>query len=191
MRGEPEVLARALRGLTAAGAGELYVWESPPQAPRACEEIARRLDRLKSLGVEIDVIILDYLNIMGSSRQEKEKRHELARTSRDISILARQYDAVAWSAALTKREALDRDRVRKKDIAEVYEVVAVADGMTAIAASTEMREAGVVALWVVAMREAEDERGAGVYRFDRERGIFLPFYERDNALPADRENAPA
>ena len=116
--------------------------------------------------------------ILSSSTRERELRHELARTSREIAALTRRLDVVTWSAALVKREAVNKARVRKQDISESFEVVAVADGMTAICGTEEMREAGLGVLYQVAQREEEDEREAGTYRVDRARGTFTPFYER-------------
>ena len=180
LRAEPERLDRALRGLTASGAGELWAWESSPQAQGACDEVRRRIEKLRQTGVEIDLVVLDYLNIMGASRAEREKRHELARISRDIAAMTRDLNVVTWCAALVKRDAVNKERVRKQDISESFEVVAVADGMTAICSTEEMREAGLASLFIAAMREEEDEREAGTYRVDRKRGVFLPFYERDS-----------
>lgn len=185
LRNEPERLVRALRGLTAAGGGELWVWEAPPQLPRACEVVKRRIERLQQrTGITIDVVVLDYLNIMGSAKNEREKRHELARISREIAALGRELDVVVWSAALVKREAVAKEFVRKQDISECFEVVAVADGMTAVCATKEMRQAGLGTLYIAAMREHEDEVSAGTYRIDRERGVFLPFYEQPEGFHA-------
>jgi len=179
LRGEPERLERAVRGLLAAGSGEIWAWESPPQTAGICDEIVGRIEKLeREQDLEIDLVVLDYLNIMGSSTREREKRHELARISREIAMLARHLDVVTWTAALVKREAVNQARARKEDVAEAYEVIAVADGVTAICGTREMREAGLCALYQVAQREEEDEREAGTYRFDRARGIFMPFYEQ-------------
>lgn len=189
LREEPERLERAVQGLTAAGSGELWAWESAPQTAGICDEITRRIEKLeREQDVEIDLVVLDYLNIMSSSVREREKRHELAKISREIAALTRRLDVVTWTAALVKREAVNKARPQKQDISESFEVIAVADGMTAICGTEEMRGAGLGALYQVAQREEEDEREAGTYRVDRARGVFVPFYERpgdDDPQPSD------
>ena len=179
LREEPERLERAARGLSAAGSGELWVWESAPQKAGACEEVVGRIEKLeREQGIEIDLVVVDFINIMGSSVREREKRHELPRIAREIAAMTRHLDVVTWTAALLKKELAYKTWIPKGDVFESSEVAAVADGMTAICGTKEMKEAGLCSLYITAMREEEDEKEAGTYRFDRDRGYFMPFYER-------------
>jgi len=170
-------LERAVRGLRASGAGELYVFETGPQQAGAIQEVSGRLEHLRRQGILVDVVLLDFLNIMGASRQEREKRHELARISRDIAALAKEWDVVVWSAALVNRKAVDKPRIRKTDIAEAFEVIAVLDGAVAICGTEEMRKQRLRTLFVAALREEEDEREAGTYHVDLDRMTFTPALE--------------
>ncbi len=171
---DTEPLERAVRGLRASGGGELYVWESTPQQTNACSEVARRIDKIRKGGGRVDAVVLDYLNIMGSSKSEREKRHELARTSREISALAKNEDVASWSAALVNRQAVDKKVIRKTDIAEAFEVIAVLDGAIAICADAELRAARMRRLYAAALREEEDERSCGMYAVDLARMTITP-----------------
>ncbi len=162
-------LTRVFDGLVIQGAGELFVRERMPQQSHSVEGTVRNVERLRREGKQIDVVIVDYLNIMGSSRIEKEKRHELARISRDIAWAGKELDVLMWSAALVNRKAVRKAIIRKDDIAEVFEVVAVADGMIAIGASDLMMRNNLRRAWVMAAREEADETLAGDYVVDRER----------------------
>lgn len=159
-------LERAFDGLRAIGAPELYIDERPPQRPGSVADAAVQIEGIRRRGGKIDVVIFDYLNIMGSAKDEDEKRHELPRISREINNLAKQLDVLAWSAALVNRAAVNKKVVRKTDIAEAFEVVAVADGMIAICATLAMIRAGLRRFRVVASREEQDEVNAGDYRVD-------------------------
>jgi hypothetical protein len=154
------------------GVGEILVWEASPQLRDAAGAIAQQVRRARAAGARVDLVCADYLNIMGASRQEREKRHELARISRDLSALAKDLDVVVWSAALVKREAVNRQRVQKTDIGEAFEVIAVLDGAVAVCGDADMRAARQRILYAVALREAEDERAVGVYEVDLGRLIF-------------------
>jgi KaiC/GvpD/RAD55 family RecA-like ATPase len=167
-------LERAIDGLRASGAAELYIDEEPPQRPNAVANANRRVQEIRRKGGRVDVVIFDYLNIMGASRTEREKRHELARVSRDISSMAKELDVLTWSAALVNRQAVNKRVVRKTDIAEAFEVVAVADGMIAICATAAMLRAGLRRFRVVASREEADEINAGDYRVDFSRMLITP-----------------
>lgn len=181
---DAEQLERALTGLRLSGAGEIVIDERPPQRPGSVAEAAARVNQIRRSGGRVDVVVLDYLNIMGSSRSEREKRHELARISRDIAAMARELDVLVWSAALVNRQAVDKRTIRKSDIAEAFEVVAVADGMVAICGDQQMVRAGVRRLYVAAAREEADEVRAGDYLVDFSRMTIKPVREGAfDALP--------
>lgn len=187
LRGDLTQLERALEGLRLSGAGEIFIDERPPQEPNAVDQVARRVTQLRREGKKIDVVVLDYLNIMGSSREEREKRHELSRISREISNLAKAEDVLTWSAALVKRAAMNKRVVRKDDIAEAYEVISVMDGGVAICGTREMIANGFRRFYVMAAREEADEVRAGDYAVDFARQAMDPAEEGavDSVLPAD------
>jgi replicative DNA helicase len=171
---DQDVLRRALDGLRATGAAELYIDEFPPQMPNSVAEVRRRILEIRRAGGVVDVVILDYLNIMGAARDEREKRHELPRISREISALARELNVLIWCAALVNRAAVNKSVIRKTDIAEAFEVIAVADGVVAICADPDMVRGGTRRFYVAAAREEADEVRAGDYRADFSRMTLTP-----------------
>lgn len=171
---DPQHLDRAVRGFRAAGAGELYVWGSTPQQRSACDEVARYLARLRRGGARIDLVVLDYLNIMGSATAEREKRHELAKISREIAALGKAEGVAIWSASLVNRQAVNKKYIHKTDIAEAFEVIAVLDGAITICGDAEMRAAGLRMLFAAALREDEDEVPCGLYSVDLARMVVIP-----------------
>lgn len=171
---DPARLSRAVRGYGAAGAGEIWVWTGLPQQKDALFDVRRHIDALRQQGHPIDLVCLDYLNILGASRslKEREKRHELASISREIAALAKSMGVAVWSAALVNRQAVNREVIRKTDIAEAFEVIAVADGIIAICAPPRLRQNRLRRLFAAALREDEDERWVGTYLFEAERMSF-------------------
>jgi KaiC/GvpD/RAD55 family RecA-like ATPase len=169
-----ERLERVVAGLRAAGASELHIDEQPSQQPSSVVAAARRVEEIRRRGGRVDLVVFDYLNIMGSSKDEDEKRHELPRISREIANFAKEADVLVWSAALVNRAAVSKPVVRKTDIAEAFEVVAVADGMVAICGTRDMVRAGLRRFYLAAQREEADERRAGDYAVDFSRMLFTP-----------------
>ncbi len=180
-------LKRALAGLRASGASELYIDEFPPQTPGAVAEVASRITRIRRRGGVVDVVVLDYLNLMGSSRNEDEKRHELAAASRDMAQAAKGLDVLLWSAALVNKQAVNKAVIRKTDIAEAFEVISVLDGAVAICATKTMAQARLRRLYVAAAREEEDEIRAGDYSVDFARQLFAPAAEGSVDALSDTE----
>lgn len=159
------------------------IWMQEFQARKqGCEEAARIVERLRGEGREIDLVVLDYLNIMNATTAEKEKRHELATISREMSQLAKELDVVLWSAALVNRKAVNKLRITKDDIAEAFEVIAVLDGAVAICSNELLRAQGLRNLFAAALREAQDEVSAGTYTVDLDRMLFTYDAEASQAF---------
>ena len=167
-------LEAALDGMRIAGAGEMWVEEKPPMQPKSVQDAARSVEKIRRAGGTVDLMVLDFLNIMGAARTEREKRHDLARVSREIAAMGKDMDVLVWSAALVNRQAVNKRTIRKTDIAEAFEVIAVMDGGIAICGTTEMVRNGYRRFWASAGREFEDEIMAGDYKVDFDRMTIDP-----------------
>jgi hypothetical protein len=161
-------LAHVLRTHRQAGVGELWLQECATQRD-AVSEGERVIDELRAQGHPIDFAVFDYLNLMSSETREKDKRFQLTRISRDMASLAKRAEIAVWSAALVNRKSISKDRVRKDDIAESFEVIAVVDGAIAICAPPRMLARKHWLLYLAALRDAEDQNDAGIYLIDRDR----------------------
>jgi len=157
--------------MTAVGAGEIVITRRTTQAKGSVRSAAQDIKRLRNEGVAIDVVIFDYLNIMGSSKSEQELRRELFATSYEMADLAQELDVLVWSAALVNRQAVDKSPIRKTDIAEAFGVVAAPDGMVAICSPPVLVANNIRRLYISAAREERDEIMAGDYSVDFERMI--------------------
>lgn len=159
-------LRKAFEGMRTTKAGEIYVQEQPTQRKGSVAAVARAVERIRRDGGKIDVVIFDYLNIMGSGRNEKEKRHELAAISREMSDMAKDLDVLVWSAALVNRAAVEKETIKKTDIAEAFEVIAVCDGTVSICAPPGLVRNNARRFYVAAAREEADEVMGGDYAVD-------------------------
>ncbi len=169
LRDDVARLERVLEGMRLMGTGNIWVEERPPQQSKSVPSVAKSVEKIRRNGGRVDLVVLDFLNIMGAAQAEREKRHDLARISREIAAMAKDLDVLVWSAALVNRAAVNKKVIRKTDIAEAFEVIAVMDGGIAICGTREMVANGYRRLWVAAGREFEDEVMAGDYRVDFDR----------------------
>lgn len=159
-------LQKAFEGMRASGAEEIYVQEQPTQRKGSVLAVRREVEKLRREGRKIDVVIFDYLNIMGSKTREDEKRHELATISREMSDMAKDLNVLVWSAALVNRKAVEKETITKTDIAEAFEVIAVCDGTVSISAPPGLVQNNARRLYVAAAREEADAAMAGDYSID-------------------------
>lgn len=171
LRADPRQLRWAGAGWRSVGAGEVWV-EQFQARKQGCEEAARRVEALRANGMGIDLVIVDYLNIMSAAQREREKRHELSAISREIKALAVELGVPVWSAALVNRQAVDKYTMHATDIGEAFEVISVMDGGIAICATREERakrdaagrpKAETRRFFAAVMREEESEVPCGTY----------------------------
>lgn len=184
-----QILERSLIGARVAGLGEITIDEHPTQSPLSIATARRRIQEIRRKGGKVDVVVLDYLNIMGAAKDEQEKRHELPRISREISQMAKDLDVLVWCAALVNRASVNKTIIRKTDIAEAWEVVAVADGMVAICGTKKMIARSLRKFWVAAAREEADEIPGGDYKVDFSRQILDPDVDQEMAQIEAEEEA--
>lgn len=159
-------LEAAYRGYDMNESGEITIDEHPTMSPTSVATARRRVQEIRRKGGKVDVVILDYLNIMGAAKEEREQRRELKKISQEISQLAKDLDVLVWSAALVNRKAVGKAIVRKTDIAEAFEVIAVLDGAVAICGTPEMIAMNGRRFWIAAAREEADETSGGDYIVD-------------------------
>ena len=92
-----------------------------------------------------DVIIVDYLGIMASSRikQYSENSYTLVKAiAEELRGLAINHNVAVWSAAQTTRGAWDASDVNMSDIAESAGLAATADFMLAVMETPDLAEMG-------------------------------------------------
>jgi KaiC/GvpD/RAD55 family RecA-like ATPase len=81
-------------------------------------DIRSFLDSMNSKGLGFDVIIVDYADLLESSRSYKEKRHELDEIYRDLRRVANEFHSRMWSASQASKKSLDRKVAGLESLAE-------------------------------------------------------------------------
>lgn len=166
---DPYRLLRAVAGYRASGAGEIYMWAGVASKNGVRDAEAAFLS-LKKQGIDIELVVMDYLNFMIPAKMnENEMRHRLFAVSLEMSAFVRKYDVAGWSATLVNRAAVSKKIITKADIAEAFSVIAVANGVVAICAPKLLVANRLRSLYLAAVRESEDEKMVGLYRFNGEK----------------------
>src|SRR3990167_10305527 len=71
-----------------------------------------------------------------------------------------------------RREAIAKAKLKKNDIAQVFEAIAIAHGVIGICAPEELVLQNLRNLYITALRDEEEDRSAGLYRVDLDRMTF-------------------
>jgi len=139
------------------GVGQLIIKAYPIRTLKV-SELRRQINKYKSQGINFDMVVVDYGDILAPEARENDKRHELAKIFQDLRALATVYNCAMLTATQTNKEGTRkamRNVTDGTDVAEDYEKVRTADALITINQSPEDKEDGEVILYFSEMRNTE------------------------------------
>ncbi len=106
--------------------GKLIVKEYP--AKRATvKTLKNHLEKIAKKGNDIDMIIVDYADLLRPTVNYKEKRTELESIYEELRSLAHDFACPIWTASQTNRGGLDAEVITMSSISEAFSKCFVAD----------------------------------------------------------------
>lgn len=116
--------------------GRLIVKEYPTKSisPRS---LRTHLDRVKNRGIKIDMIIVDYGDLLKSTESHKEKRHELGSIYEELRAIAMDFNVPVVTASQTNRNGLNAEVITMESISEAFNKVFVADFIFSLSRTIE------------------------------------------------------
>lgn len=115
------------KSIDAKAKGRLYIKEFATKSA-SVSTIRHYLNRLKSINdFTPDVLVLDYADLLRSSKSYKEKRHDLETTYEELRGLAQEMNLVLVTADQSNRGGLEKEVVTLDAIAESYAKATVCD----------------------------------------------------------------
>lgn len=137
--------------------GQLFI-KSYPTRSATPSKIRSHLTMLAAQGVNIDLVIVDYADIMRAERRLGDMRHEQAGIYEDLRGIAGEFDAAMWTASQTSKSALEKETVNMGDFAESFEKAAVMDVGVAFSQTDDEKIDSECRLYLMGVRDAEDNR---------------------------------
>ena len=98
-----------------------------PTKTASVQTLSAHLQRMITLGTEVDMVILDYGDLLRDVNNSKEVRHALGNIYEDLRGLAGEYEIPVWTASQANRSALEEDVIQAEKVAESYQKVMTAD----------------------------------------------------------------
>ena len=135
--------------------GKLFIIEHPTGS-LSVEGIRAILELYKSRGVIIDVLILDYADLLHSKNKYTEKRHELSSNYIYLRGLLSEYNIFGATASQSNRSSLDKKVVSIEDISEDLGKAMVSDVMVSICQTQLEKRENILRLWVCKCRRNRD-----------------------------------
>ena len=106
--------------------GKLVVKEYPTKTA-SVKTLRNHLEKIRKRGGEIDMIIVDYADLLKPTSNYREKRTELESIYEELRTLAYEFSCPVWTASQTNRSGLDAEVITMNSISEAFSKCFVAD----------------------------------------------------------------
>ena len=107
-------------------------------------------------GFKPNVIVIDYADIMRSTRQYDSLRHELKLIYEELRNLAMEMNIPVWTASQANRESANSDIVGLENMSEAYGKAMVADFVVSLSRKAVEKATGHARLFVAKNRAGKD-----------------------------------
>ena len=135
--------------------GSLIIKEYPTKTA-STNTIRNHLDRLKNKNQKVDMILVDYADLLKSTSNFKEKRNELESIYENLRAIAQEYKCPVWTASQTNRTGLNAEVVTMESISEAFNKCFVADFICSISRTVKDRNEKTGRLFIAKNRNGPD-----------------------------------
>ncbi len=106
--------------------GKLIIKEYPTKSATT-QTIKNHLEKLKQKDIKVDMIIVDYGDLLKPIKATREKRHDLETIYEELRAVAQENKCPVWVASQTNRSGLNAEVVTMESISEAYSKCFVSD----------------------------------------------------------------
>tara|TARA_Y100000310_G_scaffold330750_1_gene402961 strand:+ start:1246 stop:2625 length:1380 start_codon:yes stop_codon:yes gene_type:complete len=135
--------------------GTLIVKEYPTKTA-STQTVRAHLEKLKMRNIVVDIIIIDYGDLLRPVRYLKEKRNELESIYEELRAIAAEYEVPVWTASQTNRSGLNAEVITMESISEAFNKCFIADFIFSISRTVEDKNANGGRLFVAKNRNGPD-----------------------------------
>ena len=116
--------------------GSLIIKEYPTKSA-STESIKNHLNRMRTRGINPDMIIVDYADLLRPVRFKREKRQELEEIYEELRGIAKINECCLWTASQTNRSGLNAEVITMESISEAFNKCFVADFIFSLSRTAE------------------------------------------------------
>ena len=135
--------------------GTLIIKEYPTKSA-SVQTLKNHIEKLRKRGIEPDMILVDYADLLRPVRSSSEKRHELEETYEGLRGLAQTYQIPCWTASQTNRGGLNAEVITMESISEAFNKCFVADFIFSLSRTVQDKQANKGRLFEAKNRNGPD-----------------------------------
>ena len=127
-----------------------------PTKTASVHTIASHLQKIKTIEGDVDLVIVDYADIVRDHNTAKEIRHQLGNVYEDLRGLAGQFEVPIWSASQSNRASLEEDIIEGGRIAEAFGKLMISDFVMSLSRKMEDKIANTGRFHIIKNRFGPD-----------------------------------
>ena len=106
--------------------------------------------------VSIDMVIVDYADLLRPVTAQREKRNELESIYEELRGLAQEYKCPVWTASQTNRSGLNAEVITMESISEAFNKCFVSDFIFSISRTIDDKQANTGRVFIAKNRNGPD-----------------------------------
>ena len=127
-----------------------------PTRTASVNTIRNHLEKLKFRGHIPSVVIIDYADVMRSTKAYEALRHELMLIYEELRQMAGDFNVPVWTASQSNRAGANADMVGLENMGEAYGKAQVSDFVLGLSRKPEEKDKGFGRLFVAKNRSGRD-----------------------------------
>jgi len=135
--------------------GRLYIKEYPTNTA-SIYTLKAHIERLDLKGFKPDMVIIDYADIMRSSRQFDSLRHELKLVYEELRGMAMELGVPIWTASQSNKEGANSEVIDMTNMSEAYGKAMICDVIVSVSRRPHEKASGWGRLYVAKNRAGRD-----------------------------------
>jgi|TARA_R110000824_G_scaffold342769_1_gene529258 replicative DNA helicase len=135
--------------------GQLIIKEYPTKSA-STHTLKTHLERLRMKDVSIDMVIVDYADLLRPVTAQREKRNELESIYEELRGLAQEYKCPVWTASQTNRSGLNAEVITMESISEAFNKCFVSDFIFSISRTVDDKQANTGRVFIAKNRNGPD-----------------------------------
>lgn len=135
--------------------GRLFIKEYPTNTA-TIYTLKSHIERLDLRGFKPDIIIIDYADIMRSSRQFDSLRHELKLVYEELRGMAMELCVPIWTASQSNKEGANSEVIDMTNMSEAYGKAMICDVIVSVSRRPHEKAGGWGRLYIAKNRAGRD-----------------------------------
>jgi len=135
--------------------GRLFIKEYPTNTA-SIFTLRSHIERLDLKGFKPDIVIIDYADIMRSTRQFDSLRHELKLVYEELRAMAMELQIPVWTASQSNKEGANAEVIDMTNMSEAYGKAMICDFIISVSRRSHEKASGWGRLYVAKNRAGRD-----------------------------------